>query len=248
MKKLLYSIIAGGLIFLLPSCSKYTEITPKGANTLSRVSDLELLLNFNFSYNGNIAVTNPAAATTALTAFQANDVETLVNDIYPYITNVPGIITSGAKTLNYALTVYDESVDRKTLAATDIKYERLYYIIDNVCNAVLHNADAASGDRAKANQLKAEAYIIRAWMHYLLVNFYAKAYNPATAATDGGIPYVKEDNVVAEPNKKSTVAEVYANMLADIDAAFALNSLPATPVNNMRVGQGFAYAVRAQVF
>ena len=247
MKKLLYSIIAGGLIFLLPSCSKYTEITPKGANTLSRVSDLELLLNFNFSYNGNIAVTNPAAATTALTAFQPNDLEVLVNDIYPYITSVPGIITSGAKTLNYALTVYDESVDRKTLAATDIKYERLYYIINNVCNAVLHNADAASGDRAKANQLKAEAYIIRAWMHYLLVNFYAKAYNPATAATDGGIPYVKEDNVVAEPNKKSTVAEVYANMLADIDAALKLNSLPNIAVNNMRVGLGFAYGVQAEV-
>jgi hypothetical protein len=36
-------------------------------------------------------------------------------------------------------------------------------------------------------------------------------------------------------------------MLADIDAALALNSLPDKPINYMRVGIGFAYAVKARV-
>lgn len=235
MKKILAIIL---VIAAFPACQQFTEITPKGANILSRVSDLDLLLNYNFS-SGD--------ANSAQTAFSPNDVGNLVNDIYAYTTNIPSLITTRPQTLNYAYTVYDETVDRKLLAVTDAKYEKMYFIINNVCNVIIKNADKASGDRQKADQYKAEAYILRAYMHYLLVNLYAKSYDPATAATDPGIPYVKEDNVISEPNKKSTVAEVYANIQADVNAAFELNSLPRIPVNNMRVGQAFAYGVKAQV-
>lgn len=248
MKNILFScFILGSFISLLSGCSKFTEITPKGSNILNRVSDLDLILNYNFSYNSNVTPTSLAGTTSAGEAFNPQDAEVLVDDLYPLAVNVTTLLSSSTKDLNYTLITYNESIDRKNLAVSDAKYEKMYFIINNVANVVIKNADIASGDRIKASQLKAEAYIIRAYMHYLLVNFYARAYNPATAATDGGIPYVKEDNLIDEPNKKSTVAEVYANILADIDAAFALNSLPATPVNNMRVGQGFAYAIRAMV-
>lgn len=248
MKKILHRCLTlCGLILIISGCSKFTEITPKGSNILNRVSDLDLILNYNFSYNSSVSPTSLAGTTSAGEGFNPTDCELLMDDQYPLAINITTLLSSGTKDLNYTLTTYDESVDRKNLAISDAKYEKLYFIINNVANVVIKNADIASGDRTKANQLKAEAYIIRAYMHYLLVNFYSKAYNPATAATDGGIPYVKEDNVISDPNKKSTVAEVYTNIVADIDAAFALNSLPSTPVNNMRVGLGFAYAVRAQV-
>ncbi|MDN5287777.1 MAG: hypothetical protein JWR38_4051 [Mucilaginibacter sp.] len=248
MKKIIFcSIILFSLTFFLPGCSKFTDITPKGSNILNRVSDLDLVLNYNFSYNSNVTPTSLAGTTSAGDAFNPVDAETLVDDCYPVAINITNLLSGATRDLNYTLVTYNESIDRKNLATNDAKYEKMYFIINNVANVVIQNADIASGDRTKANQYKAEAYIIRAYMHYLLVNFYAKAYNPATAATDGGIPYVKEDNIISVPNTKSTVAQVYINILADIDAAFALNSLPTTPVNNMRVGLGFAYAVKAQV-
>lgn len=227
-----------GMGILLSACQKFTEITPKGANILNRVSDLDLLLNFNFS-SGD--------ANSAQAAFSPNDVGNLVNDVYAYSTNIPSLISSKPQLLNYAYTVYDELVDRKVLAVTDAKYEKMYFIINNICNVILKNADNASGDRQKASQYKAEAYILRAYMHYMLINIYAKGYDPVTAATDPGIPYVKEDNIISEPNRKSTVSEVYDNIQADIDAAFMLNSLPRIPENNMRAGQAFAYGVKALV-
>lgn len=239
MKKII--AITGCIIYMsivLPACQKFTEITPKGANILNRVSDLDLLLNYNFS-SGD--------ANSAQTAFSANDAGNLVNDTYAYTTNIPSLIAARTQDLNYAYTVYDASIDRKTLAVTDAKYEKMYFIINNVCNVILRNADNATGDRQKASQYKAEAYILRAYMHYMLVNLYAKAYDPATAVTDPGIPYVKEDNIISEPNRKSTVAEVYDNIQADIAAAFQLNSLPRIPANNMRTGQAFAYGVKALV-
>jgi len=247
MKKTLTIILSLALFgSSLTGCKKFTEITPKGSNVLNRVSDLDLLLNFNFSANSASGDTL-FAKTTAQAAFSPYDVGNLVNDTYAFSTNIPSLISSKQQSLNYAYTVYDEAVDRKSLAVTDVKYEKLYFIINNVCNVVLRNADNASGDKTKASQLKAEAYILRAYLHYLLINFYAKGYNPSSAATDGGIPYVKEDNNISIPNKKNTVAEVYNNIIADINAAMELNSLPAVPANNMRVGLGFAYGVKAQV-
>jgi tetratricopeptide (TPR) repeat protein len=247
MKKIILTIVLlASLSLLLGACKKFTEITPKGNNILNRVSDLDLLLNFNFTVSSASGDTL-TSKTTAQAAFSAYDVGNLVNDTYAFSTNIPMLLSTKPQTLNYAYTVYDESVDRKSAAVTDIKYEKMYFIINNICNVVLKNAESASGDRIKATQLKAEAYILRAYMHYLLVNFYAKGYNPVMAASDGGIPYVKEDNTISDPNSKRTVGEVYANILADIDAGLQLNSLPQIPVNNMRVGLGFAYAVKAQV-
>lgn len=48
------------------------------------------------------------------------------------------------------------------------------------------------------------------------------------------------------PCTKSTVAEVYENILADLETALELNSLPDKPINTMRVGKAFAYAVKAK--
>lgn len=247
MKKISFSILLINLVFFFPGCSKFTEITPKGKNTLSSVSDLDLVLNFDYSTNGSVIAGGELARTTAESAFKFDELNLLIDDLYPYLTNASTLVNATSKTLNYVLFTSNETLDRTNLVATDVKYEKIYFIINNVCNVVLANIDGASGDKVKAKQLKAEAYILRAYFHYWLVNIYAKAYNQATAAKDGGIPYVKETNLISEPNKKSTVAEVYDNILGDIDAAFQLNSLPVTPVNNMRAGLAFAYAVKARV-
>jgi len=230
MKKITY-LIAIGVTILFSACNKFTEITPKGVNLLSTVDQLDLLLNYNYG---------------AQTFFKFDDLGVIVNDHYPYTVNVPVAISSPTKTLNYAYLTYDESVDRATLTPSDDRYAGMYNIIDNIDNVILSKADAASGNKAKAAQLKAEAYIQRAYFHYLLVNIFAKAYNATTSANDGGIPYVM-DNDISKQNTKVTVAEVYKDILADINAAFALNSLPDVNVNNMRVGKGFAYAVQARV-
>jgi hypothetical protein len=80
-KKIFSSIILFGLMLLISACSKFTEITPKGANILNRVSDLDLLMNFNFSYNGAVTQASLAATTTAADAFSPNDAELCVNHL-----------------------------------------------------------------------------------------------------------------------------------------------------------------------
>ncbi len=242
--KLLYALFVCVGMLSVPACKKFTDIQPKGKNLLNTVNDLDLLLNFNYHSTGN--ATESQLLYAGSTAFRFLENNILVNDLYPYPDNSLSLISSPAKGLTYALLTYDESIDRKSLAVSDIKYEKMYFIISAICNIVLDRADIASGDRQKASQIKAEALVLRAWFHYLLVNLYAKAYDPATVATDGGIPYVTDTDIEA-PNAKSTVAEVYQKILADLDAAFQLNALPNVPVNNERAGKGFAYGVKAKV-
>lgn len=229
MKKTIYGILFA-LLALTSACSDFTDIDPKGKNVLSRVDDLDMLLNYEYRQRG----------------FAFRTVMLMANDIQPYTTNIPNILSAKEKTLTGVLATWDETADRALLTATDETYSECYSINARVANAVIGKIDAAEGDRYKAKRLKAEAYVLRAYMHYIVVNLYAKAYDPETAADTPGVPYVKEDNSIDIPCVKSTVAEVYENILADLETALSLNSLPEQPDNTMRVGKAFAYAVKAK--
>lgn len=52
--------------------------------------------------------------------------------------------------------------------------------------------DSKEGDDAYKNRIRAEAKASKAYFNMLLVNYYGKPYNPATAASDPGIPLVKQ--------------------------------------------------------
>lgn len=226
MKNILY-ILAIVWVGMLSGCEKFTEIEPKGRNLLSTASDLDLLLNDPYF------------------GFQVVRTMPLTSGIYN--TNIALLKKEPIKTFNYAVVFWDAGIDRAALRPSCPIYESIYSIIGKTANPVIARADAARGDRLLANRYKAEAYVLRAWFHYLVVNIFAKAYNPATAATDGGVVYALETDPISAPSKKYTVAEVYELILKDLDNAFKLNALLDQGVNQQRVGKSFAYAVQARV-
>lgn len=71
--------------------------------------------------------------------------------------------------------------------------------------------------------LKGEALLCRAFGHFLLVNLWAEHYDPATAETALGIPYVKEPETVAvKYYTRNTVQEVYDFIEEDMRRGIAL--------------------------
>ena len=159
----------------------FTEIQPKGKNLLTRVSDLDLLLNYEYNENGYYS-TGPSV---------------VLGEMYPQAYNVPNMIAETTPALNAVLITWDETADRLELSNSDGMYTCFYSAIGRIANPVLQQIDNAEGDRATAQRIKAEALVFRAWFHYLAVNIYAKAYDPATAATDPGVPYMLEGSDIA---------------------------------------------------
>ena len=72
---------------------------------------------------------------------------------------------------------------------------------------------------------KGEALVARAYAHFMLVSLFSKMYDPATAASDPGIPYVTEpENVVIKQYERKTVAYVYEQIEKDLSEGLPLLS------------------------
>ena len=215
-------------ILATSSCEDSLDITPKGKTILDTVDDLELLLNQEFSFN-----TNPAV-----------DLGLVTNEIVAMYETVPSTM-SNRNSLSYAYLAYDETVNRAELATTDDRYATLYSMI-NYMNVIIEKLDDARGDETQKVRVEAEAHMLRAYFHYLLVNIYAGQYDPANASSLGGIAYVDNTNS-GEIKQKLTVAQVYERILQDCDESY-ISSLYDKHANSSRIDKAFGYAVRAKVF
>lgn len=227
MKKTIYSLLAVAAL-LFSSCESFTELEPKGKNLLTTTDQLEMLLNKE--YEGC-----------------AYDMRQMAGDMIYAYSNVATTISKPVKTRNVIIWTYDEAnMDKMAeLTSSDQDYTNFYGYIGTIANPILTKVDAATGTNSVKKQLKCEALTLRAWSFYMLVNKFARAYNPATAATDPGIILMTEDKDIQTAQPKSTVEEVYQQILKDINEAIDLDGLPEVAVNKMRFNKPAAYAVKA---
>lgn len=99
-----------------------------------------------------------------------------------------------------------------------------YSALVNV-NNIINNIDGIPTESAaeadELGQYKGEAYLLRAYYYHKLVTRFAKDYEPASAATDLGVPLVLDFDVTLQP-ARSTVAAVYTQILDDLAMAKTL--------------------------
>lgn len=91
---------------------------------------------------------------------------------------------------------------------------------------ILRTNQAISADveeTSTARQLKGEAYAARALMYFELVRLFAKPYSATNAGSDG-VPIVLNYDITALP-KRSTVQQVYNQVLSDLNNASTLMSI-----------------------
>jgi len=220
MKKQFLPLFTLVLVFLA-GCKKYTDITPIGSMVIETAEDYYKLVSFpNRAY--------------PITNFQY-----LVDDQWMKETNVIGR-TKNIDIINFT---FDDSDARTNLLSGSSMYNQSYSYI-NRWNTIISLVDDSKGDENIKQLAKAEAKVYRAFDHFLLVNVYAKAYDPQTAATDGGICIMDKYDLEAKP-VKSTVQQVYDFIQADIDAAIPY--LQQTPVDVYHPSLAFAWALKAKI-
>lgn len=227
MKKYIIFPLLAVVALMGGGCDSQLDLVPKGQTTLDRTSDLELLLNQTYDLGG----------------FPYDNLSHICGEAVSMGESVSSIMAA-TNTLPYAYMAYDESVDRVTLAQEDVRYSNIYKYV-NYTNTLLAKVDAATGLEERKPQLKGEARVIRAYLHWLAAVMYAAQYDPATADQEGGIAYVTDiDNTAVK--KKLTLSETYDKILDDCsDEVIAL--LPETSDDVCRPGQEFGNALRGRV-
>lgn len=114
-----------------------------------------------------------------------------------------------------------ENVPSSEQDAPDYYWYACYTAIA-AANQALEACSAAANPEDYQSQ-KGEALVTRAYAHFMLVTLYAKPYDPATAASNPGIPYVTEpETVVNKQYSRSTVADVYGHIEKDLTEGLPL--------------------------
>lgn len=124
-------------------------------------------------------------------------------------------------------------------------YYRAIFQTIAVIDDVMHAEKDSDEPR---EQILGEAYALRAYAHFDLVNLYGQPYDAATARTDRGVPlYTQID--IEQRFRPASVAAVYKQILADIAAAEESMSVErqSSPTLNYRFSQDALQAFKARV-
>lgn len=205
-KRYIYiGLLAGS--FLFASCDKYLDIKPVGTVIPTTVEDFRALMTSSYqSFPAHKSYLN--LRTDELLLDEYSEDLSSIKDIYLW---------------------NDQNQDRTTTSyAYETFYKSIFY-----ANHILAEIDEKAGHSAEADQIKAEAYAMRAYAHFELLNMYAVNYNKTTAATDKGVPLSLTIDL-EQKYAPSTVAEVYTQIFSDLDQAEKLFTATTPTTNSLR--------------
>src|SRR5690606_8087084 len=170
MKILKYTTLLWA-ISLLVSCTKYLEINPDNRVRLTTVEDYQAVIT--------------GAYPQAYHHFTELYTDNVRYYDYPSYNNAN--ITSWLKPLY----LWSDNYITNNAITPEAAWRKYYNDIYEA-NIVLENIEQASGDDGLRLSVMGEAYMNRAYCHFMLVNIFAKHYNKNTAGTDLGVPYMLE--------------------------------------------------------
>lgn len=211
------------LATLMTSCKKnFLELVPKGKQIAQSVTDYDLLLNslelLNVSTDAQVPMGDEVAAVNSY--FEGAELRT--QRLYKW---------------NDA--IYETGQDAKEM---EVPMKNIYRY-NKIINEIM---DASGGTDAKKKEIRAEALAGRAWTYFLLINYYGKPYNEATAANDLGFPIVKNADVTETKFTRASVKDVYSFIIDDLTTAIA--DLPVQTTHRMRMSRAAAEGILGKVY
>lgn len=210
---------------VLSSCDSFLDITPTGRVIASTGEEYrDMLTNEYKSFSKDRYMTTIRTDELRLTGQTSSDDRDSYLDLWLWKDENPSPTTTYFSWRNYYHSIY-------------------------IANYIIEHQDEIKDAAVKdVRQLVGEAYMMRAYNHFLLVNLYAEPYTHCTPATTRGVPMMLEANVNAIP-PSSSVEAVYQQVLADISAAADYLNVAQWPEGkNYRFTTVSADALRARTY
>lgn len=193
MKKI-YTIILLSSLFLCSACDSYLDIKPVGSVIPTTAEEYRALLAKAYK---SVPASDRMLACLRSDEMLASDDE--------YDQNSYGDIEK-----------WNDGAQNSSTA--QINWANFYNIIFMANHVIENQHGITEGSTDVVNQLAGEAYLLRAYMHFLLVNFHGQPYTKPGALETKSIP-LKLNNDLEAVLSRNTVEQVYTSILSDIEHA-----------------------------
>jgi len=219
-KSLLIAVLSSSIV----SCSSsFLEVKPKGKVIAEKTNDYDLMLNnlnlVNINADGHILMGDELAA------------------VDPYYA---GSVYRVKQLYQWQGDLYNNNEDaRETLIPT-----KDLYIYNKIIDEVM---ESTGGIDVVKKSIQAEALTGRAWTNFMLVNFYGKPYEKATAANEPAFPLILTADVNTNDFRRATVQQLYDQIISDLTTAIP-NLISVGVPHRIRVGKATAQGLLAKVY
>ena len=195
LRSLLLCFVCCNMLVALTSCDNFLDITPTGKVIASTAEEYRNLLTNEYKY--------------------------FPKDRHMTIVRTDELLFS-ASTSSSDLDAYLDLwlwKDENPSPTTSYFSWRTYYHNIYIANYIIEKqGEMTNSNAAEVNQLVGEAYMMRAYDLFLLVNLYAEVYTHCNPATTRGVPMLLQADVNAIP-RSSSVEAIYQQVLSDIAQA-----------------------------
>ena len=220
-----FCLVYCSIVAVLTSCDNFLDITPTGKVIATTGEEYRALLTNEYKY-----FPKDRHMTTVRTDELQLSGNTSSNDLDAYLD----------------LWLWKDDNPSPT---TSYFSWRTYYHNIYIANYIIeHQHEITNAKADEISQLVGEAYMMRAYDLFLLVNLYAEPYTHCTPATTRGVPMLLEADVNAIPGS-SSVEAVYQQVLADLTLAEQhMNVSQWEQGKNYRFNKVAAQALRARTY
>jgi hypothetical protein len=212
------------LLAVTASCKKsFLEIKPKGIVIATKTSDYDLLLN-------NLDLIN----------INTNAQHLLGDEIVMKDPSYTGASFREKQLFKWDYNIYTPEED----AIETLIPAKGLYIYNKIIEEV---PESTEGSETVKMSLQAEALTGRAWTYFLLINYYGKPYNAATASTDPGFPLITKADVNGADYRRASVQAIYDQIVSDLTTAIP-NLINTGVQHRIRVSKATAQGLLAKVY
>lgn len=193
IKTLIFAVFA---VLALTACDDFLDITPTGKVIAKTGEEYRALLTYEYKY--------------------------FAKDRYMTTIRTDEVLMDKVKTSSMDQDAYLDLwrwKDGNPSPTTSYFSWRSYYHTIYIANYIIeHQDEITEATQSEIAQLVGEAYMLRAYCHFLLVNLYAEPYMHCIPAETRGVPMQLKADVNAIPGS-SSVEAVYQQVLSDLDEA-----------------------------
>lgn len=212
MKKYLFIIL--GLIFAQLSCSDFLNIEPRESISIQQ--------QFSTLDGTKRALSGAYLETAALHSSVFYTYADVLGGNTRF-TPAPQGSTAGTIVIPEVYRTFYSFNETELQTSFKSFYENSYAVINNANNIIFYSDNVPDASLSQKNQIKAEAFALRAFLHYNLLQLYSQTYNFSQNASHRGVVYADRILVggVDFPARK-TAAESYGLIVSDLQTALSL--------------------------